>query len=124
MPEKSLELNQQPNKFEGYYHWLATRFPEGLSGAENAMPITIDGNELDLIIFEPEKSSVSLGLFLRDRKYARKTLIVRKDGQIIEDTDGVLPDFDRVENEPKITSSNEQIITQMMDTIKKRFPDN
>lgn len=124
MSEKNLGLEKQPNKFEGYYQWLSTRLPEGLTGAENAIPITIDGNEMELVIFEPENNTFSFGLFLPGHKYARKTLMINEAGQISEDTSGIIPDFDRAENESKITSSNEQIVTTAMETIKKRFPDN
>lgn len=124
MSEKNIGPEKQPNQFESYYHWLSTRLPEGLTGAENAIPVTIDGNEMELIIFEPSDESVSLGLFLPGHKYSRKTLIIDNQGQISEDTNGVLPDLDKVENEPQIISSDEQIVTAVMDTIKKRFPDN
>ena len=124
MSEENFGLEKQPNQFKGYYHWLSTRLPEGLTGAENATPITVDGNEMELIIFEPESNSVSFGLFLHDHRYSRKTLVIDNKGQISEDKSGALPDFDKVENEPKIISSNEQLVVAAMETIKKRFPDN
>jgi hypothetical protein len=124
MSEKNLGLEKQSNQFKDYYHWLSVRFPEGLTGVKNAIPITIDGNEMELIIFKPESNYVSFGLFLHDNKYSRKTLIINSNGLVSEDTSGVLPDLDKAENEPEINSSNEQIVIKIMDTIKNNFPDN
>lgn len=124
MSEKNFGGEKQLNKFENYYLWLLNRFPEGHLGAENAIPITIDGNKMELIIFGQDADYFSFGLFLPNRKYARKTLLIHEMGFISEDTRGVIPEFDDAEDEPKFTSSNEQIITAVMETIKKQFPDN
>ena len=124
MSEQNFGGERQPSKFEGYYQWLSTRFPEGHLGVKNAIPVIIDGNKMELVIFGAESNYVSFGLFVPGHRYARKTLMIHEAGFISEDTSGVIPDFDRAENEPRITSSNEQIINAAMETIKKRFPDN
>ena len=124
MSEKNLGGEKQPNKIEGFYHWLVVRFPEGHLGAGNAIPIVIDGNRMELIIYKPENNIVSFGLFLPGHKYARKNLMIDGVGQISEDTSGIIPDFDRAENESEIFGSNEQITTMAMETLKKHFPDN
>ena len=123
MSEQNFRHEEPPNKFEGYYHWLATKFPEGLAGAKNAIPVNIDGNEMEVVILPPESNTVSFGLYLHDQKYSRKTIIINETGQVTEDTTGVLPDFDRAESEPKITSSNEQIVATVMEALKSKFPD-
>jgi hypothetical protein len=124
MLEKNLESVEQPNKFKDYYNWLLIKFLGGRLGAENAIPAMIDGNKMDLIVFEPSGDFVSFGLFLHDQKYSRKTLLIDKDGQVSEDTVGVLPNFDKTEKEPEFTSSNDQIVTTVIETLKKYFPDN
>jgi hypothetical protein len=55
------------------------KFPEGLTGVKNAIPVIIDGNAMELVIFEPEYDYVSFGLFLPNQRYSRKTLQIKED---------------------------------------------
>lgn len=112
------------SKFQEYFHWLAARFPEGRVGVDNAISSTIDGNELDIIIFPPTPKNVSFGLFIPEHRYSRKTLLVDSAGTITEDREGTLPDFDTSDDEPVFTSSNEHIFEQVMTVLKEAFPDN
>ncbi len=106
-----------------FYHWLSARFPEGLTGTKNAIPVKVDENDLEAIILEPEDNSVSFGLFLQDHRYSRKTIIVNSLGQVTEDTVGIIPDFDRAVNEPKFSSSNQEILEVVSQAIQTHFPD-
>ena len=106
-----------------FYHWVSAKFPEGLTGEKNAIPVTVDENEMGAIIFEPWYDQVSFGLFLPTDRYSRKTLLINSLGQITEDTSGIIPDFDKSENEPEFTSSNEEIVKVVSKAIRDRFPD-
>lgn len=106
-----------------FYHWLSTRFPEGLMGKENAIPVKVDENDLETIVFVPSDNEVSFGLFLPNHRYSRKTILINSLGQVTEDTRGIIPDFDRATNEPRFTSSNEEIVGVVSNAIQDRFPD-
>jgi hypothetical protein len=56
---------------------------------------------------------VSFGLFLHGHKYARKHLIIKRYGEVVEDNGGAIPSFDEAENEPVFTSSNEEIVAEV-----------
>ncbi len=104
-----------------FFDYLKLRFPEGRLGAENAIPITIDGNQLELTVFEPGDDRVLFGLFLPGHEYARKTLEIHRDGRITEDESGVIPDFDAAVEEPRFRSSNEQIVEVVALAVNKLF---
>ena len=104
------------NKYENGYMDISEQFPEGLSG-DSYLPISIDGNELELRI-SPDMHSISFTLFPLGRHYARKWLLLHTNGLITEDG-GVIPDFDRIGNEPVFTSSNEQIMDMILDMLRK-----
>lgn len=106
-----------------FYHWLAARFPEGLTGAENVIPVTVDEYDMGAIIFEPLDKEVSFGLFLPNHRYSRKTILIDSLGQVTEDTVGVIPNFDRATNEPIFTSSNEEIVGVVSRAIQGHFTD-
>jgi hypothetical protein len=104
-------------------HWLSARFPEGLTGEGNAIPVTIDGNEMEIVIFKPESGSVSFGLLLPGHVYPRKTLVIGEQGLVAEDKSFLVPDFDKADDEPVFTSSDEEIAAAVMKKIREVFPD-
>ncbi len=103
------------------YQWLLDNFPEGLLGEQNSIPITIDGHELDLLVFCPEENNVSFGLFLHNQKYSRKSLIITNKWIIWEDDSWIIPSFDMTENEPIFNSSNSEIVLLVIEKLKSTF---
>ena len=76
-----------------------------------AIPVRIDGFLLFAIIFAPEKKEISFGLFLENQRYSRRTLIIKNDGSVVEDTVGIIPETDLTSKEPVFKSSNQEIAT-------------
>lgn len=53
--------------------------------------------------------NISINFFLPNKKYARKGLTLSPDGILTEDH-GIIPEFDRDEDEPIFTQSNEELL--------------
>lgn len=73
------------------------------------IPVRIDGFLLFAILFAPKKNGLSFGLFLGNQKYSRKTLLIKSDGSVTEDTVGIIPETDLTSKEPVFKTSNEEI---------------
>jgi hypothetical protein len=41
------------NRFN-HFNWFLKKYPNGLLGVENSIPVIIDGYELELNVFKPE----------------------------------------------------------------------
>lgn len=81
---------------------ISKKYPDGyFSKRKN---ITINNQKFHVSIFPSERLEkdeiLSFGLFLPDHKYSRKSLSITTTGEIIEDKQGIVPDFDKVDNEP------------------------
>lgn len=120
-------MNNIKNKeYYNIYRWISSKFPNGNVGTDNVIPIIIDDNNMDLIIFTPythltKPNYVSFGLFLSNARYARKTITINELGEIKTDDEGVIPDFDLTDDEPNITSSDEEIVNIAMDKLKSIY---
>lgn len=119
-------------ELQDFNAFVAREMPNGLAGHENAFPVEVGNNQLEVIIFGAENDKISFGLFVRrgtytpqrtpageSGRYSRKSLEISKDGEVTEDTIGTLPDFDLTDNEPDFTGfSNEEIASQVVKQIK------
>jgi hypothetical protein len=115
-----------------FYKFIAREMPEGLVGAENAYPVTIGRNQLSAIIFGVGRGQVSFGLFIAEGtytpqetiagtsgKYSRKTLEISETGEVREDTEGTIPNFDLTDNEPDFSGmSDNEIALQVVKQIQ------
>ncbi|HSY26732.1 MAG TPA: hypothetical protein VK832_04470 [Burkholderiaceae bacterium] len=88
-----------------------TAYPNGLTG-KNFIPLTVDGNQFELSFFTDRRDGkdVEFCLFPPGARYSRKSIIAWDDGRIGEDTEGVIPEFDRLASEPVFSSSNQEIL--------------
>jgi hypothetical protein len=140
-PPAVVETNQNPNRvseeiLKGFYSQIAENLPEGFLGSENAYPVQIGANKLDVVIFGVEDEKVRLGIFVDNDsrqqvsngpelpghvpgKYSRKTLEINLYGQVTQDTSGIIPDFDFVKEEPDFGGlSNEEIAVEVIQQIR------
>jgi hypothetical protein len=79
---------------------------------------TIAGTNFLVVFWGKEENKLSFGLFMDDTKYSRKTIYVDAQGNVTEDTRGIIPDFDQTDNEPDFSSiSNEKIAVDVLDRV-------
>jgi hypothetical protein len=74
--------------------------PEGVS-SEAFIPVSIDGApfELRYVTDRGNGDDVEFQLFLSNRRYSRRTIIVYADGRVVDDVSGKLPESDLVPGE-------------------------
>lgn len=119
MKENIEKSSPETDKLRRFYEYVLANIPEGLLGDENSWHIKLGERYFDVIIFEMESGKVRLGLFVDGGKYARKTLEIDRDGKVTEDTSGVIPEIDLIEDEPDFSNiSNEQIVMSAIDQIQ------
>ncbi len=117
---------------QNFFEFVEREIPEGITGKENAYPITIGDSQLEAVVFGLDGDRVSFGLFVREGtytpqetiagisgKYSRKTLEISKSGEVTEDAVGVIPDFDLTDNEPDFSNlSNEEVALSVIKQIQ------
>lgn len=96
---------------------------EGEIGEGTEVPVTIDGYDLELVVLEVDDlHNVTLGLFIPNHRYARKTLTISREGNIFskekDNYEYVLPNFDKTDNEPVFQSSDQEIAQQMVEALR------
>ncbi|WP_042974545.1 hypothetical protein [Burkholderia sp. AU4i] len=90
---------------------LAKRLnPEGVV-KKAFIPVEVEGQPMELRYFTDrgDGSDVEFSFFRSDARYARRSIIVWKDGRIDSADDGVLPDSDKREVERRVTLSAEDL---------------
>lgn len=103
------------------FGYCAQKFPEGLVGKPNAIPMKIGNNELSLLIFNETEGKVSICLFLEGRKYARKSIVIFEDGRFSEDISGSIPEFDLSDREPDFSDiTNEEILESILAQLEEQ----
>ncbi len=94
-----------------------------LKGSKDSpIPVNINGTELNIVFFPFESNLVGFGLFLKDKRYSRKTFFIAEDGSFAEDRIGKIPDFDKADNEPDFGNiSNSEIINLVWKAVKEHL---
>lgn len=82
--------------------------------------VEVDGREFEVKVFHDtsadNKPVLNFLMFITGTKtrYSRKTIALFQDGTISEDQRGIIPDFDKTDNEPVFTSSNREILRKLI----------
>lgn len=92
--------------------------PNGIK-SDKFLPILLDGFEFKLLYFtnKGNGNDVVFSLFLDGGRYSRKDIIVWEDGKI-EEPDGIIPDFDLLDNEPSINLSLSELASLYLNAIE------
>lgn len=82
---------------------------EGLYG-DDFLAVEVAGEAYELRYMTHERDEVYFTFIPSGARYSRRTVFVCKDGSTGFDDEGVLPAFDRRENEKPITLSQEELM--------------
>lgn len=100
------------------YHLAKLLYPKGFRG-DNFLPIEVEGQMLELR-FSTDRGhgdDVEFLLFIPKTRYCRRCLLVWEDGRVTEDTDGSIPDFDRLPGEVAINANPEHLLPIVFSTL-------
>ncbi len=103
-----------------FYRTVKAEMPFGTT--KRGIPVTIGKVKMSAVIFDPQgEKEVRFGLFLRQTRYSRKTLLVRASGIVLEDNKGVIPTQDFTKNEPDFAVMNDKEIVYAIAAKIKEF---
>ncbi len=122
--ENQSENLEKKKKIQDFYALIDEKLEDGLLGKENTISIVVSGIPLGAIVFGFEYGIGRIGIFIDNTKYARKTFEIDNEGNVTEDTSGVLPEFDLTDHEPDFSHvSDEDIVVKVFDQILATKPE-
>lgn len=113
-------LKNQPETKKGQLTALYKLLEDKLEDLKEPLqfPLNVAGNDVIISFWGDLGDGIQFGIFTGEQKYSRKTIHIDKNGNVGEDLEGVLPDFDRTENEPDFSSKpNEEIAFQVLSKV-------
>lgn len=102
------------------YELAKHRHPEGVTGSA-FIPVEVQGVQMELRYFTDRGngSDVQFGFYRADAEYARRAVIVWRDGRVEPDDQGVIPKFDQRDGEKPITLSVGELMRIAFDSLQK-----
>jgi hypothetical protein len=100
------------------YNVAKSLYPKGCL-SKKFVPITVEGHSMELRYSTDRGAGddVEFNIFFPGNRYSRYTLIVYADGRAEIDNRGIIPEWDRLPNEPVLTSTPEELLQLMYDAL-------
>lgn len=103
-------MTPEPSTPNSLFERTLARFSKGVHG-RLYVPVTMGGVALELRIFtQARRNAIEFGLYLPTRRYARKMLVLRRDGRCEFDDEGVIPEFDRHDMDLTFNPSIDEVV--------------
>lgn len=124
MKENTLEPSSNRERLAVLFESLYAQ-ASAFGGAPIQFPLEINNTDFTVSFFGEEGGRLTFGLFIGEQKYSRKTLDVRADGSVEEDSEGIIPESDKTDHEPDFSAvSDEEITLSVLEKLETILREN